>query len=1175
MSSVRSQMPKSSTVTASAQAGLASPFEPVLPQRAGERVVWGKLYGNSIGLALAAAARRTDGPVLVVTGDNQTAARLESELQFFGGDIEILQFPDWETLPYDLYSPHQDIISQRLETLYRLPEMRTGILIVPVTTLLQRLAPRAYLRAYSLLLKVGDHLEPDAMRERFTQAGYRCVSQVMEHGEYAVRGSLLDIYPMGSDLPYRIDLFDDEVESIRVFDPESQRSSGQVQQIRMLPAAEFALDEDGIGRFRQAWRKRFEGDPQRSPVYREVSNGHPPGGIEYYLPLFHETTETLRDYLPEHALLITMDDVEPALLAYREQVESRYEQRRHDIERPLIEPDSLYLDLDTVRAQFQGLPQVKVQRFEIEPAAEGNFVNFATAAPPLLTLQARAPEPAAALQQFMLTFEGRVLVAGESTGRREVILDTLSGLGLRPDVFDSWEAFLASDAAFGITVASLEQGLVVRDPALAVIAESQLFGERASQSRRRRSAPRTESENVVRNLTDLSIGAPVVHEEHGVGRYLGLQKLNVGTLEAEFLTLEYADGDKLYVPVSSLHLVSRYSGASPETAPLHKLGGDHWQRLKRKAAERARDVAAELLDIYSRRAASKGHAFTFEHDDYARFAAAFPFEETPDQQSAIDAVVEDMRAEQPMDRVVCGDVGFGKTEVAMRAAFIAVQSQRQVAVLVPTTLLAQQHNQNFLDRFADWPVRTEVLSRFRTKKQQEQVLKELADGRVDILIGTHKLLQNDVKFKNLGLVIVDEEHRFGVRQKERLKALRAQVDVLTMTATPIPRTLNMSLASLRDLSIIATPPVARVAIKTFVNEWNDSLLQEAFQREFKRGGQVYFLHNDVASIERMANALRDLVPDASVRVAHGQMRERELEQVMLDFYHQRFNVLVCSTIIESGIDVPSANTIIMNRADKLGLAQLHQLRGRVGRSHHRAYAYLIVPPRRVITADALKRLEAIESLEDLGAGFMLATHDLEIRGAGELLGEGQSGQIQEIGFTLYSELLERAVKALRAGKQPDLNRPLEHGPEIDLQVPALLPEDYLPDVHARLILYKRIASAEDKDQLRELQVEMIDRFGLLPDAAKNLFRLTELKLLANPLGVTKLDAGPSGGRLVFRDQANVDPINIIRMVQTEPQVYRLDGQHQLRFKRELPQAPQRFEAVEQLLRNLQTGTPVQ
>lgn len=1165
-------MPDSTLSAPNPNPEFASPFDPILPRRPGETIVWGRLYGNSIGLVAAAAARRHDGPVVIVTGDNPTAARLETELRFFGDGLELLPFPDWETLPYDLYSPHQDIVSQRLETLYRLPTLRSGVLMVPVTTLMQRIAPPEYLQAHSLVLRVGERLDPDSMRRRLERAGYRCVSQVMEHGEFAVRGALLDLFPMGSETPYRIDLFDEEVESIRLFDPETQRSTGQTEAVRLLPANEFSLGDETISRFRQNWRRRFEGDPQRSPVYREVSQGHAPGGVEYYLPLFHERTATLHDYLPENTLLLVLDGVEAAMLAFRQQVEERYEQRRHDTERPLLTPDELYLNIDALQEQFARAPQVLLQRFEVEsgPAQGTPHANYATSAPPVVPLQPRAADPAAALKNFLGGFPGRVLIAAESTGRREVVRDTLRGFGLHAHVVHGWEEFLSGDEPLGIVAAPLEQGLVLREPALALIAEPQLFGERVSQERRRRAVSR-ESENVVRNLTDLDVGAPVVHEEHGVGRYLGLQRLTVSGLETEFLTLEYAGGDKLYVPVSSLHLISRYSGASADAAPLHRLGGDHWQKLKRKAAERARDVAAELLDIYSRRAASKGHAFDWNEDEYRAFAAAFPFEETPDQQSAIDAVLRDMRAEQPMDRVVCGDVGFGKTEVAMRAAFVATQSNRQVAVLVPTTLLAQQHYQNFQDRFADWPVRVEVLSRFRTKKEQDRVLAELAAGKVDIVIGTHKLLQGDVKFKSLGLAIIDEEHRFGVRQKERLKALRAQVDVLTMTATPIPRTLNMALSNLRDLSIIATPPTSRVAIKTFVSEWNDALLREALQREFKRGGQVYFLHNDVATIERTANRVRELAPDAEVRVAHGQMRERELEQVMLDFYHRRFNLLVCTTIIESGIDVPTANTIIIHRADKLGLAQLHQLRGRVGRSHHRAYAYLVVPPRKAMTADAIKRLEAVEALEDLGAGFMLATHDLEIRGAGELLGQEQSGQIQEIGFTLYSELLERAVKALKSGQQPQLDRPLDHGPEVDLQVPALLPEDYLPDVHTRLIMYKRLANAADEEELRELQVEIIDRFGLLPQPAKNLVRLTALKLRANPLGIRKIDAGPTGGRLVFDDRPNVDPMRIIELVQKRPDVYRLEGEHRLRFRLPLDEAERRMAAVEALLEDLGAG----
>lgn len=1145
---------------------VTTPFAPELPA-AGSALTWGRLYGNSVGLALAQAARLHEGLVLVVTPDTQSAARLERELNFFTDDtaIEILHFPDWETLPYDLFSPHQDIVSQRLETLYRLPSVQRGILIVPVTTLMQRLAPREYLDANSLILSSGDRLEPDQMRMRLEQAGYRYVSQVMEHGEFTVRGSLLDLYPMGSEVPYRIDLFDDEVESIRTFEPDSQRTISKVDSIRLLPAREFPLTEDAVQQFRRAYRVRFEGDPQRSLIYSEVSQGRPPGGIEYYLPLFHAHCPPLADYLPTQVLLVTLQGADQAAELFWSQLQQRFEQRRHDIERPLLSPEEIYVPPAQLWQQLESSARISLQRFETPE--HGHCVHFATSAPPPLLIQARAKEPGAALQDFIAGFDGRVLLAAESSGRREVLLDTVVGFGLRPKIYDSWSAFLDGDARLGLTVAPLEQGLMLQDPPLAIIAEPQLFGERVLQQRRRKRSTR-ESENIVRNLTDLNAGAPVVHEDHGVGRYLGLQKLSVGDLDAEFLTLEYAGGDKLYVPVSSLHLISRYSGAPAESAPLHRLGGDQWQRIRRKAAERVRDVAAELLDIYARRAARKGHAYQPDDTEYSAFAAAFPFEETPDQQAAIDAVLADMATERPMDRVVCGDVGFGKTEVAMRAAFVCVQGGRQAAVLVPTTLLAQQHYQNFQDRFADWPVRIEVLSRFRTKKEHDGVLEDLEHGKVDIVIGTHKLLQRGIKFKNLGLAVIDEEHRFGVRHKEKLKALRTEVDILTMTATPIPRTLNMSLAGMRDLSIIATPPNERVAIKTFVSEWNNTLISEAFLREIKRGGQVYFLHNEVATIERMAREIRELVPEANLRIAHGQMRERELEQVMLDFYHQRFNVLLCTTIIESGIDVPSANTIVINRADRLGLAQLHQLRGRVGRSHHRAYAYLVVPPRKSISADAVKRLEAIEALEDLGAGFMLATHDLEIRGAGELLGDEQSGQIAEIGFTLYNELLERAVKVLKSGRQPELGRPMHHGPEVDLHLPALLPDDYLPDIHARLTLYKRIASAANFDDLRELQVEMIDRFGLLPPAAKNLIRVTELKLQAEPLGIVRIDAGSGGGRVVFGAEANIDLNKLIQLVQQQSRIYKLDGQDKLRFSMPLADGSERIAAVENILDQL-------
>ncbi len=1141
---------------------------PPLPRAGDRRLIYGKLYGSASALLIARLARRHPRPVVVVCEDMNTVMALESELRFYlaGEDLPLLAFPDWETLPYDVFSPHQDIIAQRLETLYRLPDIEQGILLLPMATLMQRICPRDFLQRHSLLLEQGQRLDLEALVRRLEASGYRRVPQVMEHGEFAVRGALLDLFPSGNAQPIRIDLFDDEIESLRLFDPESQRTVAKTRQVKLLPAREFPFTEDDIARFRQAYRHQFEGDPQRSSIYRDISQGMMPGGIEYYLPLFFDRLDTLFDYLPGQTLFITPQGSAEAAGQVWQEIRQRYEQRRHDIERPLLPPERLYLDSsDTLRA-INAFPRIELQSFKTDQDAVsgGRARNFNSRRPPSLLFNPRLKEPSAALKQFLAGFEGRILFTAESEGRREVLLQMLRDQDIHPRTVEHWQDFLCGEERLAICVAPLERGLLLDQPPLCVITEQQLFGERVQQRRRRKSAAR-DADAIVKNLTELTIGAPVVHQDHGVGRYLGLQTLDLEGRQAEYLTLEYAGGDKLYVPVASLHLISRYTGSSPDSAPLHRLGTDQWEKAKRRAARKAHDVAAELLDIYARREAARGVSCRLNEEEYAAFAARFPFEETPDQRSAIEAVIADMQSERPMDRVVCGDVGFGKTEVAMRAAFVAVNDGKQVAVLTPTTLLAQQHFDNFRDRFADWPVNIELISRFRSKKQQAEILAQLTAGKVDILIGTHKLLANDIAFADLGLVIVDEEQRFGVRQKERLKALCTQVNLLTLTATPIPRTLNMSLAGLRDLSIIATPPAQRLAVKTFVSQWDDNLLKEAIEREIKRGGQVYFLHNDVASIERIARELAELVPQATVEIAHGQMRERQLEQVMSDFYHRRFNLLVCTTIIESGIDVPSANTIVINRADKLGLAQLHQLRGRVGRSHHRAYAYLLVPPRKTMTADAIKRLEAIESLEDLGAGFMLATHDLEIRGAGELLGDEQSGQIQEIGFTLYNELLKRAVDALKQGRQPELDRPLDHGAEIDLRVPALIPADYLPDVHTRLTLYKRIASAADAAALDELQVEMIDRFGLLPEPLKTLIRITELKLKANRLGITKIEAGPSGARIRFEEQAAIDPMAIIQLIQGQPQRYQFDGQNTLRLRHAMPEAEDRIQLITELL----------
>ena len=1136
---------------------------PTLPSAAGKQH-WGNLPGAALPLAIAEAASAAGRRLtLLLTPDSQSAERLKEELAFFAPTLPVLHFPDWETLPYDQFSPHQDIISQRIATLYRLPEIRHGILVVPISTALHRLAPTRFLLGRSLVLDVGQRLDVEDMRGRLEAAGYRCVETVYEHGEFAVRGALLDLFPMGSDTPYRIDLFDDEIETLRTFDPESQRSVDKVDSIRLLPGREFPLDKKSVSDFRGRFRERFDVDFRRCPIYQDLSTGITPAGIEYYLPLFFEETSTLFDYLPEDTQVFSLPGIEQAADHFWHDVRNRYEDRRLDPERPVLPPAELFVAVEDCFARLKRWPRVVADSADIQTGVGRE--RFPAHPLPDLALQAKATEPLAALRRFLEEYPGRVLFSAESAGRREVLLDLLGRLKLKPREVNGWVDFLASGERLNICIAPLDEGLLLDE--LALIPESPLFGQRVMQ-RRRREKTRDHGDNVIKHLTELREGAPVVHIDHGVGRYQGLITLDYDGQSNEFLVLQYADDAKLYVPVTSLHLIARYTGSDEALAPLHKLGSEHWQKAKRKAAEQVRDVAAELLDIYARRAARKGYAFQDPAADYETFSAAFPFEETVDQEAAIEAVRHDMLAGQPMDRLVCGDVGFGKTEVAMRAAFIAVHSGKQVAVLVPTTLLAEQHYNSFRDRFADWPVRVEVMSRFKSAKEIADAAAQLAEGKVDIVIGTHRLLQGDIRFKNLGLLIIDEEHRFGVRQKEQLKALRSEVDILTLTATPIPRTLNMAVAGMRDLSIIATPPARRLSVRTFVMERQPAVIKEALLRELLRGGQVYFLHNDVKTIEKCATELAALVPEARIAIGHGQMPERQLEQVMSDFYHKRFNVLVASTIIETGIDVPTANTIIIERADKFGLAQLHQLRGRVGRSHHQAYAYLLTPPRRQMTDDAQMRLEAIANAQDLGAGFVLATHDLEIRGAGELLGEGQSGQIQAVGFTLYMEMLERAVKAIQKGEQPNLDQPLASGTEINLRVPALIPEDYLPDVHGRLILYKRIASAADEDALKELQVEMIDRFGLLPEPAKHLIRQTLLKLQAEKLGIQKIDAGPQGGRLEFSTNTCVDPLTLIKLIQSQPTRYKFEGATLFKFQVPMERPEERFNTLEALLERL-------
>ncbi len=1138
---------------------MAEIFNPPLPAGAGKASYWPLRQDSANSLALAAAVRRSEGPLLVVCEDSEAAERLLRELRYYLSRHEafpVLSLPDWETLPYENFSPHQDIVSQRLTTLHRLPSLRQGVLVVPVTGLMLRLPPRHYVTVNSLDLRIGQRLAIEDFRGQLAAAGYTAVNTVLDHAEFAVRGSVVDLFPMGSPAPIRIDLFDEEIESLRSFDPETQRTRERIREIRLLPGREYPLDATAVSDFRGRFRERFNVDFRQCPIYRDVSDGIASPGLEYYLPLFFDELHTLFDYLPERTLAVQVGDIHRAGEEFRREVANRHHDRNFDSRRPILEPDEIFLPVNEALAGLKTYPRIRM-------TASAREV-FRLRQLPDLALIPRLQEPMQALNDFIAACDSRVLFCAESPGRRENLQQMLGRVGLQPAAFDHWEEFTEADAQIGIAVAPIDRGLWLDRERLVLITEEMLFGNRVAQRRRRRPSEQ-HPDLVLKDLSELHLDDAVVHVEHGVGRYRGLTTITTDGQNAEFLTIEYAGQSKLYVPVTDLHLVGRFSGMSQDDAPLHTLGTEHWQRAKRKAAEKIRDVAAELLEIHARREAGKGFAYRSEAPEYDRFAAGFPFEETADQQTAIDAVIADMGSQRPMDRLVCGDVGFGKTEVAMRAAFIAVMNGRQAAVLVPTTLLAQQHFENFRDRFSDWPHTVEVISRFKTQAEQAEILERVKSGGIDILIGTHSLLTAKIDYDKLGLLVIDEEHRFGVRQKDKLKSLRASVDILTLTATPIPRTLNMALAGMRDLSLIVTPPAKRLSIRTFVREHEDAIVKEAISRELLRGGQVFYLHNEVRSMERALQHLADIVPQARLAMAHGQMPERQLEKVMADFYHKRYNVLVCSTIIETGIDIPSANTIIIHRADKFGLAQLHQLRGRVGRSHHQAYAYLLTPERRALKADARKRIDAIETATELGAGFTLASHDLEIRGAGELLGDEQSGHMQKIGYTLYMEMLMDAVRAIREGRMPSSSPELEGAVDISLRVPALIPDDYLPDVHTRLIMYKRIASCRGREELDELQVEMIDRFGLLPPPLKSMFRLSELKLRARDFGIRKIDATVSGGRIEFTETARVDAAAIVRLIESEPANFALGGENQLRIKAGFRDADDKFGYIDDLL----------
>ncbi|MBX3652598.1 MAG: transcription-repair coupling factor [Ramlibacter sp.] len=1142
----------------------------------GKRFTLPRPAGSADALLLARLAQRQAADrslTAIVTADATDAQRLIDEIAFFAPGLRTALFPDWETLPYDSFSPHQDLISERLATLWRISQGEVDVVVVPATTALYRLAPPAFLAGYTFQFKARQKLDEARLKAQLTLAGYSHVTQVVSPGEYAVRGGLIDLFPMGSPVPYRVDLFDDEIDSIRTFDPDTQRSLYPVPEVRLLPGREFPMDEPARARFRSRWRELLEGDPTKSRIYKDIGQGIATAGIEYYLPLFFEDTATVFDYLGPQATVVLHGDLEPAFQQFWQDTKDRYRLLQGDPERPVLPPQALFLGTE----QFYALSNEHAQ-LAIRPAVEDVADNAHFQKLGELSVVRGAEEPLGRLKDHLRNTAHRVLLLAESDGRRESLLDFLRASHVVPPAFDSLAEFQASDEPLGIATAALSAGFCWLEEGLDFITETELFAAGPTTRRRRKQEQVSDVEALIKDLSELNVGDPVVHAQHGIGRYKGLINMDLGpgtgaegaSTAQEFLHLEYADKATLYVPVSQLHQISRYTGVSADEAPLHKLGSGQWEKARRKAAQQVRDSAAELLNIYARRAAREGHAFRYSPQDYETFANDFGFEETADQRGAIHAVIQDMISPQPMDRLVCGDVGFGKTEVALRAAFIAVTGGKQVAFLAPTTLLAEQHYQTLVDRFSKWPVKVAEVSRFRSGKEITASIKGIADGSVDIVVGTHKLLSESTRFKNLGLLIIDEEHRFGVRHKEAMKALRAEVDVLTLTATPIPRTLGMALEGLRDLSVIATAPQRRLAIKTFVRNEGNGVIREAVLRELKRGGQVYFLHNEVETIENRRLKLEEVLPEARIAVAHGQMPERELEKVMRDFVAQRYNLLLCSTIIETGIDVPTANTIVMSRADRFGLAQLHQLRGRVGRSHHQAYAYLMVPDTESLTKQASQRLEAIQQMEELGSGFYLAMHDLEIRGAGEVLGENQSGNMLEIGFQLYNEMLSEAVRSLKAGQEPDLLSPLSVTTDINLHAPALLPDDYCGDVHLRLSFYKKLATARNSDQIDALLEEIVDRFGKLPPQAQTLIDVHRLRVLAKPYGVVKVDAAPGVITITFRPNPPVDPMRIIQLIQKNRHI-KLAGNEKLRIERELKEPKDRAQMVRDVLRSL--GTP--